>query len=87
VDTIMISPGAAEVTYAGAESPVDIAPENVNAVLADALAVAESDARLFNRPDETEPRRRLGLALATAPDVTTARDRTRRVTGVLRKLW
>ena len=88
VDTIMISPGAAEVTYAGAESaPVDIAPENVNAVLGDALAVAESDARLFNRPDETEPRRRLGLALATAPDVTTARDRVRRVTGVLRKLW
>ena len=40
VDTIMISPGAAEVTYAGAESaPVDIAPENVNAVLGDALAV------------------------------------------------
>jgi phosphoribosylglycinamide formyltransferase 2 len=51
------------------------------------LAVAESDARLFNRPDEGEPRRRLGLALATAPDVTTARDRVRRVTGVLRKLW
>jgi len=88
VDTIMISPGAAEVTYAGAESaPVDIAPENVNAVLGDALAVAESDAQLFNRPDEGEPRRRLGLALATAPDVTTARDRVRRVTGVLRKLW
>ncbi|WP_105348700.1 formate-dependent phosphoribosylglycinamide formyltransferase [Mycobacterium sp. ITM-2016-00318] len=88
VDTIMISPGAAEVTYAGGESaPVDIAPENVNAVLGDALAVAESDARLFNRPDETEPRRRLGLALATAPDVVTARDRVRRVTGVLRKLW
>lgn len=88
VDTIMISPGAAEVTYAGAESaPVDIASKNVNAVLGDALAVAESDARLFNRPDETEPRRRLGLALATAPDVTTARDRVRRVTGVLRKLW
>jgi phosphoribosylglycinamide formyltransferase 2 len=88
VDTIMISPGAAEVTYAGGESaPVDIAPENVNAVLGDALAVAESDAHLFNRPDETEPRRRLGLALATAPDVVTARDRVRRVTGVLRKLW
>jgi len=88
VDTIMISPGAAEVTFAGAESaPVNIAPENVNAVLGDALAVAESDARLFIRPDEGEPRRRLGLALATAPDVTTARDRVRRVTGVLRKLW
>lgn len=88
VDTIMISPGAAEVTYAGAETaPVETAPENVNTLLADALAVAESDVRLFNRSDETEPRRRLGLALATAPDVTTARDRARRVTGVLRKLW
>ncbi len=88
VDTIMISPGAAEVTYAGAESaPGEIPAENVNAVLADALAVAESDVRLFNRPDETDARRRLGLALATAPDVTTARDRVRRVTGVLRKLW
>ena len=55
VDTIMISPGAAEVTYAGAESaPAEIAAENVNAVLADALAVAESDVRLFNRPDETD---------------------------------
>ncbi len=88
VDTIMISPGAAEVTYAGAESaPAEVSGENVNAVLADALAVAESDIRLFNRPDETDPRRRLGLAIATAPDVTTARDRVRRVTGVLRKLW
>jgi phosphoribosylglycinamide formyltransferase 2 len=88
VDTIMISPGAAEVTYAGTDSaPADVSSENVNAVLADALAVAESDVRLFNRPDETDPRRRLGLALATAPDVTSARDRVRRVTGVLRKLW
>ena len=88
VDTIMISPGAVEVAYAGPESaPAEIAAENVNAVLADALAVAESDVRLFNRPDETDARRRLGVALATAPDVTTARDRARRVTGVLRKLW
>jgi phosphoribosylglycinamide formyltransferase 2 len=87
VDTIMISPGAAEVTYASAERTADVAPESINAVLADALAVAESDARLFTRPDESEPRRRLGLALATAPDETTARDRARRVTGVLRKLW
>ena len=88
VDTIMISPGAAEVSYAGSETArADMAPENVTAVLADALAVAESDVALFNRPDETGPRRRLGLALATAPDVTTARDRARRVTGVLRKLW
>jgi phosphoribosylglycinamide formyltransferase 2 len=88
LDTIMISPGAAEVTYAGAESaPAEVSVENVNAVLADALAVAESDVRLYHRPDETDAKRRLGVALATAPDVTTARDRVRRVTGVLRKLW
>lgn len=88
VDTIMISPGAVEVAYAGAESAQgEIAAANVNAILADALAVAESDVRLFNRPDDTDARRRLGVALATAPDVTTARDRVRRVTGVLRKLW
>jgi phosphoribosylglycinamide formyltransferase 2 len=88
VDTIMISPGAAEVAYAGAESaPAAVSSENVNAVLADALAVAESDVLLLNRPDETDARRRLGVALATAPDATTARDRVRRVTGVLRKLW
>jgi len=88
VDTIMISPGAAEVTYAGTEAtPAEVSAVNVNAVLADALAVAESDVRLFNRPDETGAKRRLGVALATAPDVTTARDRARRVTGVLRKLW
>jgi len=52
-------------------------------VLAEALAVAESDVRLFDRPDETEARRRLALALATAPDVIVARDRARRVTGAL----
>lgn len=88
VDTIMISPGAAEIAYAAPESaPADTPATTVNIVLADALAVAESDVRLFNRPDETDPRRRLGVALATAPDVTTARDRARRVTGVLRKIW
>ena len=33
----------------------------------EALAVAESDVRLFGRPDETDTPRRLGVALATAP--------------------
>ena len=41
-------------------------------VLAEALAVAESDVRLFDRPDETDGRRRLGVALATAPDLIVA---------------
>ena len=59
----------------------------VDAVLAEALAVAESDVRLFDRPDETDGRRRLGVALATAPDPIVARDRARRVSTALRKLW
>ncbi|HTH04637.1 MAG TPA: formate-dependent phosphoribosylglycinamide formyltransferase [Ilumatobacteraceae bacterium] len=85
VDTIMISPAAAEVSYAGAESrrsdDVDMR------VVGEALAVAESDVRLFDRPDETDGRRRLGVALATAPDPIVARDRARRVSAALRKLW
>ncbi|MBP1818831.1 formate-dependent phosphoribosylglycinamide formyltransferase [Mycobacterium sp. OAE908] len=85
VDTIMISPAAAEVSYAGAEST---ATKEIDlSVVGEALAVAESDVRLFDRPDETDGRRRLGVALATAPDPIVARDRARRVSAVLRKLW
>jgi len=85
VDTIMISPAAAEVSYAGAESS---AANDVDmGVVGEALAVAESDVRLFDRPDETDGRRRLGVALATAPDPIVARDRARRVSAALRKLW
>jgi phosphoribosylglycinamide formyltransferase 2 len=85
VDTIMISPAAAEVSYAGAEST---AVKDVDLrLVGEALAVAESDVRLFDRPDETDGRRRLGVALATAPDPIVARDRARRVSAALRKLW
>ena len=47
----------------------------------------ETDVRLFGRPDETDARRMLGVALATAPDVAVARDRVRRVSAALRTLW
>ena len=90
VDTIMISPGAAEVTYGGTESADpqgDAGKADVNAVLAEALDVPESDVRLFGRPEEAYARRRLGVALATGTDVTAARDRVRRVSAALRKLW
>ena len=88
VDTIMISPAAAEVSYAGAESTgLRNDSADLGRVLAEALAVAESDVRLFDRPDETDGRRRLGVALATAPDPIVARDRARRVSKALRKLW
>ena len=86
VDTIMVSPAAAEVSYAGADA-TERGDADRNVVLAEALAVAESDVRLFGRPDETEGRRRLGVALATAPDPIIARDRARRVSATLRKLW
>ncbi|KUI07800.1 phosphoribosylglycinamide formyltransferase [Mycobacterium lehmannii] len=86
VDTIMISPAAAEIVYAGAEARPP-SGQDPQAVLAEALAVAESDVALFNRPDETEDRRRLAVALATAPDPIVARDRARRVTAALRRLW
>lgn len=86
VDTIMISPAAADVIYAGAEA-TPASGQDPQVVLAEALAVAESDVALFNRPDETEARRRLAVALATAPDPIVARDRARRVTAALRRLW
>ncbi|OBB72138.1 formate-dependent phosphoribosylglycinamide formyltransferase [Mycobacterium sp. 852014-52144_SCH5372336] len=86
VDTIMISPAAAEIVYAGAEAQ-PASGQDPHAVLAEALAVAESDVALFNRPDETEDRRRLAVAMATAPDPIVARDRARRVTAALRRLW
>jgi phosphoribosylglycinamide formyltransferase 2 len=86
VDTIMISPAAAEVIYAGAESTTKPGAD-MTAVLGEALAVAESDVRLYGRPDESDTRRRLGVALATAPDPIIARDRAKRVSVTLRNLW
>ena len=69
-------------------SRLDAATNDVDLrVVGEALAVAESDVRLFDRPDETDGRRRLGVALATAPDPIVARDRARRVSAALRKLW
>ncbi|AKS30781.1 formate-dependent phosphoribosylglycinamide formyltransferase [Mycolicibacterium goodii] len=86
-DTIMISPAAAEVTYADAGA--DVARSvNVNAVLAEALATSESDVRLFGHCDGSEDGpRRLGVALATAADVIVARDRARRVGTAMRRPW
>ncbi|HET9875581.1 MAG TPA: formate-dependent phosphoribosylglycinamide formyltransferase [Mycobacterium sp.] len=88
VDTVMISPGAARLVYASrrvADAPAEERPDTV-AVLADAFNVTESDAVVFGH-HEGHPRRRLGVALATAPDVTAARDRARQVSTALDKLW
>ena len=89
-DAIMISPGAAEVIYAGLDgSAVTVqSPPNPAAagVLAAALQTPESDARVFGR-HEPEGRRPLGVAVVTASDVKTARSRAREVSAALRRLW
>ncbi|MGA8545257.1 MAG: ATP-grasp domain-containing protein, partial [Mycobacterium sp.] len=88
-DTIMISPGAAEVIYAGQDGPGAAAgSQGSKAVggLADALRTPESDVRVFGR-GEAEERRPLGMAVVTAKDVSAARTRAREVSAALRRLW
>ena len=86
-DAVMISPGAAEVIYAGHDrSGLTVQSSKAVGVLADALRVPESDARVFGR-HEPEGRRPLGVAVVTASDVSTARTRAREVSAALRRLW
>jgi len=89
-DAIMISPGAAEVIYAGHDGSGVAAQSSPNpaaaGVLAAALRTPESDARVFGR-HEPEGRRPLGVAIVTASDVNTARSRAREVSAALRRLW
>lgn len=87
VDTIMISPAAAELVYGTGATVLE--DDGLVAGLATALRVPESDARVYGSPagHPALSRRRLGLALSTAADVTTARDRVRQVSTALRKLW
>jgi phosphoribosylglycinamide formyltransferase 2 len=68
-------PGASAVIYGQLEQ-AGIAFEGV----AEALRVPGSDIRLFGKP-ESFARRRMGVALATAPDVDTARQRALEAAG------
>ena len=86
VDTAMISPGASEVWYSATESSKTVPIGGLAAHLARALAVPESDVRLFGR-HEGSSRLRLGVVLATARDVTAARDRVRTASAALQNLW
>src|SRR5271156_2694616 len=80
-DAIMISPGAAEVIYAGHDgSGPTVQSSKAVGVLADALRVPESDARVFGR-HEPEGRRPFGVAVVTASDVSTARTRARELSA------
>jgi phosphoribosylglycinamide formyltransferase 2 len=74
-DTMMMSPGAAHVINRGHDGGSPAAD-----ALTGALGVPESDLRLFGQGLNPVP---LGVALATAPEVATARDRARQVATAL----
>lgn len=71
VDTALLSPAASAVIY-GRLDAAAIAFDGV----ADALRVPGVDIRLFGKP-ESFARRRMGVALAIADDIETARDRAK----------
>lgn len=78
VDTCLRAPGASAVIYGGMEA-AGIAFEGV----AEALAVPQSDLRLFGKP-ESFIRRRMGVALANGKDVDEARGRAKLVASKVR---
>ncbi|MGB7235036.1 MAG: formate-dependent phosphoribosylglycinamide formyltransferase [Rhodococcus sp. (in: high G+C Gram-positive bacteria)] len=78
VDTALVSPGASAVIYGGVDAE-GIAFDGVG----DALAVPETDLRLFGKP-ESFVRRRMGVAVSTAGDVETARARATEAAGKVR---
>ncbi|HMM45881.1 MAG TPA: formate-dependent phosphoribosylglycinamide formyltransferase [Candidatus Macondimonas sp.] len=71
VDTRLLRPAASAVIYGGVDAP-GVTFEGV----AEALAVPESDLRLFGKP-VSYVNRRMGVALARADTVDTARERAR----------
>jgi phosphoribosylglycinamide formyltransferase 2 len=78
VDVSLRRPGASAVVYGGLEAK-GIAFADVEK----ALAVPESDLRLFGKP-ESFARRRMGVALANAPTTDEARDRAKRAASLVR---
>ncbi|WP_194785686.1 formate-dependent phosphoribosylglycinamide formyltransferase [Actinomyces haliotis] len=81
VDTSLRSPGASAVIKAHVESAggEGVVYEGV----AEALAVPGSDVRIFGKPVAHEGRR-MGVAVAAADDVETARERARAAAGAVR---
>ena len=78
VDTSLRNPGASAVIYGGVEA-AGIVFDGVD----DALRVPGTDLRLFGKP-ESFARRRMGVALARAGDVDTARARAKQAAGKVR---
>jgi phosphoribosylglycinamide formyltransferase 2 len=69
IDTTLISPGASAVVYGGVEGR-----DPSYTGLADALAVPETDVRIFGKPESHE-RRRMAVAFSTAENTDIARER------------
>ncbi|MCZ2828751.1 formate-dependent phosphoribosylglycinamide formyltransferase [Modestobacter sp. VKM Ac-2986] len=75
VDTTLRNPGASAVVYGGLDA-VGVIFDGVD----DALALPGVELRLFGKP-ESSTRRRMGVALARAEDVDTARATAREAAG------
>ena len=71
VDVRLRASGASAVIFGGIDGR-GIRYENI----AHALAVPDSDLRLFGKP-EASKKRRMGVALATGTDISEARDRAK----------
>jgi phosphoribosylglycinamide formyltransferase 2 len=78
VDTSLRAPGASAVIYGGLDE-AGIAFEGVAA----ALAVPDSDLRLFGKP-ESFVKRRMGVALATGESIDEARSRAKQSASAVR---
>ncbi len=78
VNVTLSRPGASAVIYGGLESE-----QLVFDGVEQALAVPESDIRLFGKPESFE-RRRMGVALAIAENVEQARERARQAAGLVK---
>jgi phosphoribosylglycinamide formyltransferase 2 len=78
VDVSLREPAASAVIYGGQDS-LSLAFEDVDK----ALAVPNSDIRLFGKP-ESFPRRRMGVALATGKDVVEARHRAKQAAQLVK---
>lgn len=78
VNVTLSRPGASAVIYGGLDSE-----QLVFDRVEQALAVPESDIRLFGKPESFE-RRRMGVALATAENVEQARERARQAAGLVK---
>jgi phosphoribosylglycinamide formyltransferase 2 len=88
VDTMMISPGAARAIKPGHEAGQAPSGASLSAgALIGAVGIPESDLRVFGWKSEAgDAAHQLGVALATAPDVSTARDRARDVAAALSRI-